>query len=47
MCEITIKRTKGAKVKAFFQGLHMTRVIFALAYNLQFNISNITFYITF
>jgi len=34
--EITVKRARGAKVKIFFQGLHMTCVIFALVYNLQF-----------
>jgi hypothetical protein len=29
-----VKGAKGAKVKFFFQGLHMTHVIFALVYNL-------------
>jgi hypothetical protein len=41
MGENTIKRTMGAKVKAFFQGLHMTCVIFVLAYNLKFCILDI------
>jgi hypothetical protein len=30
-----IKRVKGAMVKIFFQGLHMTRVIYVLVYNLK------------
>jgi hypothetical protein len=29
-----VKGAKGAKLKVFFQGLHMTHVIFALVYNL-------------
>jgi hypothetical protein len=45
----TIKRVKGNNVKVFFQGLHMTCVIFVLVYNLIFNILstlvNIIFYI--
>jgi hypothetical protein len=32
--EITVKWTKGAKVKIFFQGLHITCVIPTLVYNL-------------
>jgi hypothetical protein len=40
MGEITIKGARGAKVKVFFQGLHMTSVIIALIYNLKFYISD-------
>jgi hypothetical protein len=36
--EITIKGTKGTKVKVLFQKLHMTCVILALVYNLKFYI---------
>jgi hypothetical protein len=36
MCENTIKGIKGVKVKILFQGLHMTRIIFMLIYNLNF-----------
>jgi phosphatidylglycerophosphate synthase len=35
MGEITIKGARGAKVKVFFQGLHITCVIFVLVYNLR------------
>jgi hypothetical protein len=45
--EIMIKTTKNAKVKILFQGLHMTRVIFVLVYNLKFCISNTPFNTTF
>jgi len=31
--EIIVKGARDAKVKIFFQGLHMTCVIFALVYN--------------
>jgi len=41
--EITIKGARGAKVKIFFQGLHMICVIFALVYNLQFCILDAQF----
>jgi hypothetical protein len=44
MDEIIIKRAKGAKVKVFFQGLHMTHVIFLhwfIIYNLVFQISHL------
>jgi hypothetical protein len=34
--EVTIKGAGVTKVKVFFQGLHMTCVIFALVYNLIF-----------
>jgi hypothetical protein len=34
--EIIVKGARGAKVKVFFQILHMTRVIFALVYTLNF-----------
>jgi hypothetical protein len=47
MCsEITIKGTKGTKVKVFFQGLHMACVIFVLVYNLKFvfQIPHLTFH---
>jgi ABC-type uncharacterized transport system ATPase subunit len=30
-----VKEAKGAKVKVLFQGLHMTRVIIQLVYNLK------------
>jgi hypothetical protein len=33
--ESTTKGVRGAKVKVFFQGLHMTLVIFMLIYNLK------------
>jgi hypothetical protein len=33
--EITVKGARGTKVKVFFQGLHMTCVIFALVYKLR------------
>jgi hypothetical protein len=45
--EIMIKGAKGTKVKVVFQGLHMTRVIFGLVYNLKFCISNTPFNIAF
>jgi hypothetical protein len=41
--EITVKGARGVKVKALFQGLHITRVIFSLVYNLKFCISNTPF----
>jgi hypothetical protein len=42
------QRTKGAKIlKVIFQGLHMTRVIFTLVYNLKFCISDTSFSTTF
>jgi hypothetical protein len=31
--ENTVKRARATKVKVFFQGLHMTRVVFVLVYN--------------
>jgi hypothetical protein len=43
MGEITVKGAKVAKVKVLFQGLHMTRVIFALVYNLKLCISDTPF----
>jgi hypothetical protein len=42
-CENTIKKTKGAKVKVLFQGLHMACVIFVLVYNLKVCILNTQF----
>jgi len=36
MGENIVKGAKGAKVKVFFQGLHMTHVIFVLVYNFKF-----------
>jgi hypothetical protein len=45
--EIMVKGAKGAKLKVLFQGLHMTRVILALVYNLKFYISDTMFSITF
>jgi hypothetical protein len=47
MGEIMIKGAKGAKVKVLFQGLHMTRVIFMLVYNLKFCILDTPFNNTF
>ncbi len=44
--EIMVKGARGAKVKVFFQGLHMTCVIFVLVYNL-FYISNTPLNTTF
>jgi hypothetical protein len=41
------KGAKGAKVKVLFQGLHMTRVIFVLVYNLKFCILDTPFNTTF
>jgi hypothetical protein len=35
MDENMVKGAKGAKVKILFQGLHMTRVIYVLVYNLK------------
>jgi hypothetical protein len=32
--ENMVKGARGTKVKVFFQGLHMTHVIFVLVYNL-------------
>jgi hypothetical protein len=36
--ENVVKRTKGAKVKVIFQGLHMTHVISNMLVYTQFNI---------
>jgi hypothetical protein len=36
-----VKGTRGTHVKVIFQGLHMTRVIFGLVYNLLFIILDI------
>jgi len=41
--EIIVNGARGAKVKVFFQGLHMTCVIFALVYNLKFCILDAPF----
>jgi len=40
---VNVKGDMGAKVKVFFQGLHMTHVNFVLVYNLKFYILNIQF----
>jgi len=45
--EITIKEAKSAKVKVLFQGLHMTRVIPLLVYNLKLYILDTPFSIAF
>jgi hypothetical protein len=45
--EIMVKGTRDTKVKVFFQGLHMTCVIYAFVYNLKFCISNTPFNIAF
>jgi len=34
--EYMVKKTKGNKIKVIFQRLHMTSVIFALIYDLNF-----------
>ncbi len=47
MGENIVKRTKGAKVKVFFQRLHMTCVIFVLVYNLKVWILDINFNIAY
>jgi hypothetical protein len=41
--ENIVKRAKGTKVKVFFQGLHITHVIFVFVYNLEICISNNSF----
>ncbi len=41
MGEIMVKRTKNPKVKIVLQGLHMTRVFFALVYNFVFQIPHL------
>jgi hypothetical protein len=38
-----VKIDKGAKVKVFFQRLHITCVIFMLVYNFKFYILNTQF----
>jgi hypothetical protein len=38
-----VKGARGTKVKVLLQELHMTRVIFALIYNLLFNILDTSF----
>jgi hypothetical protein len=45
--ESIIKAIRGTKVKVFFQGLHMTWVIFVLDYNFKFHILNTPFNTTF
>jgi hypothetical protein len=45
--EIMVKGAKGTKVKVISQGLHMTRVIPTLAYNLNLYILNTPFNIAF
>jgi len=47
LSEITIKGARGAKIKVFFQGLHMTRAILTLVYNLKFCILDTPFNTTF
>jgi hypothetical protein len=42
-----VKGAKGAKVKVFFQGLHMTPIIVMLVYNLKFCILNTPFNVKF
>jgi hypothetical protein len=43
MCENTVKKNKGVKLKILFQGLHMTCVIFVLVYNFKFYILSTSF----
>jgi hypothetical protein len=38
--ENTFKKARGTKVKVFFQGLHMTCVVFMLVYSFKICISN-------
>jgi hypothetical protein len=45
--EIMVKGAWGTKVKVLLQGLHMTRVIFALVCNLKFCILDAPFNIAF
>jgi hypothetical protein len=45
-CENMVKGGKGTEVKVFFQGLHMTHVIYVLIYNLKFYILDTEFNIT-
>jgi hypothetical protein len=45
--EITVKKTRVAKVNFFFQGLCMTCVIFVSIYNFKICISNAPFNIAF
>jgi hypothetical protein len=45
--ENTVKGTKVAKIKFFFQGLHMTNVIFVLVYNFKICISSTVFNTSF
>jgi hypothetical protein len=47
LSEIMVKGARGAKVNVFFQGLHMTRVIFVLVYNFKFCILDTPFNIIF
>jgi hypothetical protein len=47
MGEIMVKGTKATKVKFLFQGLHMTRVIHALVYDLKLCILDTPFNIAF
>jgi hypothetical protein len=41
--ENIVKKTKGTKVKALFQGLHVTREVFVLVYNFKIFISSTPF----
>jgi hypothetical protein len=45
--ENMVKGVRDAKVKVFFQGLHMTHVIFVLVYNFKFYILGTPFSIAF
>jgi hypothetical protein len=45
--ENMVKGTRVVKVKVLFQGLYMTRVIFALVYNLVFWIPNLTLHVRY
>jgi hypothetical protein len=45
--EVIVKGAGVTKVKVFFQGLHMTCVIFALVYNLKFCVLDTPFNTTF
>jgi hypothetical protein len=47
MGENMVKGAKGTKVKVFFQGLHMTHVIFVLVYNFIICILGTPFITTF
>jgi len=42
-----VKGAIGTQIKVFFQGLHMTCVIFGLFYNLKLCILNLTLHVRY